>query len=408
MSNVGRRRAEARRIGGTRPAFAFAPWAHSCDATSPSLGVWRSPGHARRPDPRRARRFPPSKGDFSMLHIQLTRSDVEAIDELVSTVAGRHPSADDPEFLRESTVFAQQLPQRLRRSLNSFRLEEPAGACRISGFRVSDDRIGETPRHWADTAGRPGPTLREEFFFVLCSSLLGDVFGWASQQAGRVVHEVVPIPGHEGLQINSGSSSTLLWHTEDAFHPYRADYVGLMCLRNPQRAETTVACIEDVELDREAAEILFEPRFVLRPDEAHLPRNGDPNRPTSARHSEVIARGRARIEQMLSHPQKVAILFGDPASPCLRLDSAEVERTDDLDAMAALDQLSAAVDKQLNGVVLEPGDLLFVDNFRAVHGRQPFAANYDGRDRWLKRVNITRDLRRSRDARVSTDDRIVH
>ncbi|MEU6970749.1 guanitoxin biosynthesis L-enduracididine beta-hydroxylase GntD [Kitasatospora aureofaciens] len=343
-----------------------------------------------------------------MFHIQLSRSDIEEVDELASTIAGRYPSADDAEFLKDSTVFAQRLPETLRTSLNRFRLTEPADACRISGFPVRDDRIGETPRHWADTAGRPGPTLREEFFLVLCSSLLGDVFGWASQQAGRLVHEVVPIPGHEGLQINSASSSTLLWHTEDAFHPYRADYVGLMCLRNPQRAETTVACIADVELDRETAGILFEPRFVLRPDEAHLPKNGAPNRPTSPRHSEAMARGHARIERMLSHPQKVAVLFGDPASPYLRLDSAEVERTDDLDAMAALDHLLTALDQQLNGVVLEPGDLLFVDNFRAVHGRQPFTARYDGRDRWLKRVNITRDLRRSRDARISTDDRIVH
>ncbi|MGW2254766.1 guanitoxin biosynthesis L-enduracididine beta-hydroxylase GntD [Kitasatospora sp. NPDC001660] len=343
-----------------------------------------------------------------MFHIQLGPSDVEVVDALVSTVARRYPAADDAEFLRNSTVLAQQLPARLRMSLNTFRLTEPAGACRISGFPVADDRIGETPRHWADTAGRPGPALREEFFFVLCSSLLGDVFGWASQQAGRLVHEVVPIPEHEGLQINSGSSTALLWHTEDAFHPYRADYVGLMCLRNPQRAETTMACIGDVELDGADAEILFEPRFVLRPDEAHLPRNGNPRPPADPGHAEVIARGHARIERMLSHPQKVALLFGDPASPYLRLDSAEVERTDDRDAMAALDRLLAAVDEQLNGVVLEPGDLLFVDNFRAVHGRQPFAANYDGRDRWLKRVNITRDLRRSRDARISTDDRIVH
>jgi len=35
-----------------------------------------------------------------------------------------------------------------------------------------------------------------------------------------------------------------------------------------------------------------------------------------------------------------------------------------------------------------------------VHGRKPFTARFDGTDRWLKRVCITRDLRKSRDARA--------
>ncbi|MBP2478023.1 putative NAD(P)/FAD-binding protein YdhS [Crossiella equi] len=34
-------------------------------------------------------------------------------------------------------------------------------------------------------------------------------------------------------------------------------------------------------------------------------------------------------------------------------------------------------------------------NKRAVHGRRPFTARYDGTDRWLRRINITADLRRS-------------
>ncbi|MGI5336008.1 hypothetical protein ACQEVS_00715 [Streptomyces sp. CA-181903] len=45
--------------------------------------------------------------------------------------------------------------------------------------------------------------------------------------------------------------------------------------------------------------------------------------------------------------------------------------------------------------------MLFVDNYQAVHGRRPFAAAYGGRDRRLKRVNITRDMCRSRSARGS-------
>lgn len=55
--------------------------------------------------------------------------------------------------------------------------------------------------------------------------------------------------------------------------------------------------------------------------------------------------------------------------------------------------------------LLSPGDE--IDNFRAVHGRKPFKARYDGKDRWLKRINIARDLRKSRPVRSAAESRII-
>ena len=43
-------------------------------------------------------------------------------------------------------------------------------------------------------------------------------------------------------------------------------------------------------------------------------------------------------------------------------------------------------------IVLEPGDLLVVDNDRVVHGRTSFAARFDGTDRWLQRAFVVADL----------------
>jgi hypothetical protein len=66
-----------------------------------------------------------------------------------------------------------------------------------------------------------------QILFILYGSLLGDVFGWATQQDGHIVHDVFPIKGNEQAQLGTGSEQTLWWHTEDAFFPYRADYIGL-------------------------------------------------------------------------------------------------------------------------------------------------------------------------------------
>jgi L-asparagine oxygenase len=51
--------------------------------------------------------------------------------------------------------------------------------------------------------------------------------------------------------------------------------------------------------------------------------------------------------------------------------------------------------------------MLALDNFKAVHGRPAFSARHDGRDRWLKRANVTRDLRRSRSMRSGPAERLI-
>jgi alpha-ketoglutarate-dependent taurine dioxygenase len=81
--------------------------------------------------------------------------------------------------------------------------------------------------------------------------------------------------------------------------------------------------------------------------------------------------------------------------------------TEDTESERALRNIIAEIDRKIERVILEPGDILFIDNFRVVHGRDAFKAEYNGRGRWLKRVNITRDLRKSRVARASRQSRII-
>ncbi|MNZ69489.1 Enduracididine beta-hydroxylase [compost metagenome] len=75
--------------------------------------------------------------------------------------------------------------------------------------------------------------------------------------------------------------------------------------------------------------------------------------------------------------------------------------------MEALNYLINEIDNQIESVALQSGDILFLDNYKVIHGRKPFKAKYDGNDRWLKRLNIVRDLRKSRDARVNPESRII-
>ena len=69
---------------------------------------------------------------------------------------------------------------------------------------------------------------------------------------------------------------------------------------------------------------------------------------------------------------------------------------------------SLAMDDKIFDLVLASGEFCFLDNFRVVHGRKPFKARHDGTDRWLKRINVTSDLRKSRAARNSGETRAIN
>ncbi|HYG65717.1 MAG TPA: arginine beta-hydroxylase, Fe(II)/alpha-ketoglutarate-dependent, partial [Thermoanaerobaculia bacterium] len=194
--------------------------------------------------------------------IELEPDDIRAMDILLDELTSRFDSVEDEELLNSATIYAQELPRRVRGGLSDFKLREPAsGICILSGYEVDGARIGRTPAHWKQRS-HPSVTLREEILLVLCGQILGDVIAWATQQDGFLVHDILPIPGHEGEQVGTGSEQTLWWHTEDAFHPLRGDYLGMMCLRNPDHVATTYASVEGLDLPERYLDRLFEPHYT--------------------------------------------------------------------------------------------------------------------------------------------------
>jgi len=342
-----------------------------------------------------------------MERIEITCAELVEVRTLTRTVAARYGTPDNHEFLNDASAIAHELPRRLRQTLCHFRLFEPASAMLvISGWKVDDDKIGPTPEHWQHAAG--GDTREDEMFLLLLASLLGEAIGWSTQQDGRVVHDLLPIKGHEHEQVGTGSEELITPHVEDAFHPYRADYLGLLCLRNPDRVPTTVAPISNVRLSEEALAILSGPHFVIRPDNSHLPKNAGSDTARTPEEEALVRKAYRKIERMGNHPEPIPILFGDLQTPYVRMDAYFMDPPADPAARVAFADLQRKVDEALQDCVMAPGEICFVDNFQALHGRKPFKARYDGRDRWFKRINVVRDLRKSRDARQSAASRVMY
>ncbi len=336
------------------------------------------------------------------MRLTLSQEEARQVVGLATDLAARYGSSEDPEFVANASVHAHDLPIRLRLALNQFRLFEPQTAIlRVAGYPISDEEIGLTPSHWKERQKHCIP-VKEEIVLMLMGALLGDAIAWATQQDGALVHDIAPIKAHEKEQLGSGSAQELTWHTEDAFHPFRGDYLAMMCLRNPDRVPTTFAGLEVSGLDDETLDLLFEPHFTIRPDESHLVKNRiDPIT------GQALTDAHSRIDEMNTRPAPISVLFGSRETPYCRLDPYFMDPPENPAAKEALDRLIDHMDSRLEDVTLEAGEVCFIDNFMAVHGRRPYKARFDGTDRWLKRLNITRNLRLSREARPASESRLL-
>lgn len=346
--------------------------------------------------------------------ISLDELEVQNINLLLKEIIKRFITPEDPDFLHEASVLAHGLPLRIRSFINDFRLKEvdDACVCVISGYSISNEKIGLTPTDRGSKSDTP-QTLEEQVFLVLLGALLGDPIAWSTQQAGYVVHDVFPVLGQECDQTGSSSKQELLFHTEDAFHPYRGDYLGMMCLRNEgrQSATTLVSRAVVASLPEDVVRILFEPRFVIRPDASQFERHrfAKIDELSEDEFQKFLVYSNEKIHEMNSKPKPISILFGSPAEPYLRVDcSVYMDALDD-EAEAAAEIFTRKFNESLYELDMEPGEICFIDNLRVAHGRSPFRypARYDGNDRWLKRINVTRDLRKSRDMRMTNTSRII-
>lgn len=319
--------------------------------------------------------------------LDLDSKYTKAISTLAGEISAEYDSSECPRLQHDLPLLAHRMPEPVKQEVNRFRLGDDSGYLLIRGHPIDDDALGPTPKDWR-VRSEPNPAFHEEIVLLLYGALLGEPFGWTTQQDGRLVHEVFPMERDAMAQLGTGSLTALTWHTEDAFHPFRADYLLLLGLRNPDGVPTTVGSLEIDSVPPETVDLLFSDRFIIDPDNSHLAANNGAGQAEQAMFD--------RIEDMRNRSEPVPVLCGNPRSPYVRIDPYFM-RTPPGDARAeqALAAAVEAIEDNLVDIVLEPGDVLILDNFRVVHGRRAFNPRYDGRDRWLKRINVTRDLRKS-------------
>ncbi len=330
-----------------------------------------------------------------MDQIILTNKEIDFCQDLVSALKSKYSTADDPEFLDKASLYACDLPRRVRFAYKDVKYNpDDRGLVLVRGFPVTN--VGPTPPSW-DYPQSLQPSLGLDYFAVLLSSLVGEAFGWETQQKGKIIHDLIPIKGKGGAQTGYGSDSELVLHTEDSFHNHRGEYVNFICVRNLDKVATTFCSVVDLNIDSDIKKVLFQKRFSIMPDESHLDK-AQSKAPVSEDY----------LTELCSNGKKTSMLYGNFKRPYICYDPHYTqELSNDPEARNALEALTEEVNRNVIKVPFQSGDICIVDNRKVIHGREAFTPRFDGTDRWLKRINITSSLRSSAAARKSMKARII-
>jgi L-asparagine oxygenase len=291
-------------------------------------------------------------------------------------VTARHSGRpiDDHDLLIEIEVAMRRATSDLVGELVRFRLAGSRdGILLLRGLPLggplpATPRGGAFPGAWSELGVASVTQL-------MIMSVLGDVISYADEKEGRLIQDICPVPGAEGRQENTGSCLLEL-HTEDGFHPNKPHFLSLLCLRSDHHGEamTVAGGMRAVLplLSPEHARVLREPWFRVRMA------------------SSFVGTGPA------AYSEPMPVLSGRHDDPDLCVDFHATEPMTEL-AHAAVEELRGHLLDSLVGTVLEPGDMLIVDNRKAVHGRTDFSPRYDGEDRWLRRCFAVTDIRASQE-----------
>ncbi|MER5357179.1 TauD/TfdA family dioxygenase [Streptomyces sp. NPDC002785] len=289
--------------------------------------------------------------------VQLTPAESKALWELSENVVSlldRSCSFDLSELLPD-------VPGQVRSALVDFREgTSSSGYLLVKGVLTGD--LPDTPQAYG-TRALVGHATNGTL--ALVADVLGSLIGYGDEKNGDLFHDVHPVRGEEDRMENSGSVA-FDFHTENVHHPLRPDFLGLLSLRQGHEGTTAtrVASVRHAVAHLSAAETAVLRRLRFRS-----------LFPTS------FTRGACGERPMTGEHR---VLFGNPGREFLRFDSFNTKPVG-FEAEQALDALAEALEAVCVEVVLEPGDLMLVNNHIAAHGRSAFTPRYDGRDRWLRR-----------------------
>jgi len=317
-----------------------------------------------------------SKKVEDMAQLNLMIEEIETIYDLATQII-ISPSEDHSSFCNVVKKLSEYLPERIKQILCEFKEKGSTTGCLLFNNLFFDNNLSETPINNKMKIGEKTIIARVQALFM---SILGEMISYEAEGYGDLFQDIIPVKSMSNFQTSVSSNTELEIHTEQCFSQLRPDILSLACLRGDLDALTYILPVKYIIDNLSIFEIalLREPLWMIGVD-LSFKLNGN-------EFKEGDKRG------------PFPILYGNLDDPFLLFDQ----------------DLMTGVTEEANSIIikivdiyynyrlkynLSSGQIIFIDNNRAVHGRSPFFPKFDGYDRFLIRSFATFDYSKSDNAR---------
>jgi L-asparagine oxygenase len=276
-----------------------------------------------------------------------------------------NPTEDPELFCEQSKIYSKQIPERIQEILINFSKNgNDYGFLLIKNVASKHNQtLPKTPDNNNSKIGETTLLACIQSMFI---HLIGEMIAYEAEGYGRLFQDVVPVKKMENEQTSVGSNTELEIHTEQAFSKLRPDILSLACIRGDNQAQTYILPVQYIleDMDEKEREILKQPLWKTGVDLSFKLNNNE------------------FIEGDIRGP--LPIISGNIDDPKLTFDQDLMFGTNE-ESEKLIQKIIETYYKKRIQHNLQTGEIILIDNMRAVHGRSPFYPKYDGNDRFLIR-----------------------
>jgi L-asparagine oxygenase len=291
----------------------------------------------------------------------LYKIEIQKIQYLVNAI-NACPFDAPHQFCDESKKLSNFLPKRIKQTLVDFHKHtRETGCMMISNIPLVE---AETNINTNTLFDPPMQLYKTQSLFVNAIPYT-EMLSYEAEGGGKLFQNIFPKKSMANEQTSLGSTELEI-HSEQAFSKVRPDILSLACLRGDSNAMTYILPVNTIlgNMDKEEIELLKSPLWNFGVDLSFKINNED------------------FIDGYKRGPYP--IITGVPEYPLLRFDQDLISGITDR-ANALVKKIIDIYYKHRITYNLKPGEMLLIDNHRAVHGRSQFYPKYDGNDRFLTR-----------------------
>ena len=300
--------------------------------------------------------------------LEVQEEEKERLTILAKSLQHISSSKNMEGFISNANILSLRLPSRIKRELEKFKKSgDKYGALLIRN--LPNEPFVITPK---DNKEHVGETTILANIQALFNEYMGHMVSYEAEGDGYLFQDMVPNKELSKTQTSLGSNVELELHTEQAFSDYRPDYLSLACIKGDTNAYTFFLHVNQIieQMTHEEICYLENKNWKIGVDMSFALNGCD-----------FAARGPLSI---------------------LKYDGEHYDLVFDQDLLMAETKIAGQMIDEIvnvyyncrNGYVLQPGEILMLDNHKVVHGRSVFQPRFDGNDRFIVRSFVMNDLKK--------------